>query len=110
MIKVHAYMDAGDSAFSLSADGHADAQRNDDGRDLVCCAVSTIVGVLANSCALIEDVRTVYHSRKGHALVTVSGITDDLWAEINSRYQMAVDGLQALAVQYPECLCVKVTS
>lgn len=106
MIRVEAIMGT-DGDFSLTAEGHAQADRNEDGRDLVCCAVSTVMGMLANSCALIEDVRTVYHSRSGYGQVTVTGIPDDLWAEINSRFQMAVDGLEALSVQYPKCLAVE---
>ena len=99
-----------DKVFYLMASGHADAERNEDGRDLVCCAVSTFMGVLANSCALIEDVRTVYHSRSGHAQVSVTDVPERLRAEINSRFQMAVDGLEALAVQYPQCLWITVKS
>lgn len=97
-----------DKVFYLMASGHANAERNEDGRDLVCCAVSTIMGVLANSCALIEEVRTVYHSRSGHAQVSVTDVPEKLRAEINSRFQMAVDGLEALAVQYPQCLWITV--
>lgn len=97
--------DAGE--FSLTAEGHANADRNEDGRDLVCCAVSTVMGMLANSCARIEDVNTVYHSRSGYAHVAVCSIPVDLWAEINSRFQMVLDGLEALAEQYPECLTVE---
>lgn len=107
MIRIIAEMGL-DGSFTLTADGHARADRNEDGRDLVCCAVSTIMGVLANSCAQIEDVSTVYHSRHGYAHCAVTGIPEDLWAEINSRYQMAVDGLEALSVQYPQCLEVSV--
>lgn len=95
-------------AFNLFAEGHAGAERNENDHDLVCCAVSTIMGVLANSCAMIEDVNTVYHTHSGYALVTVTRIPDDLWAEINSRFQMALDGLEALSAQYPTC--IKVTA
>lgn len=107
MISITAEMGR-DSVFSLTAEGHAGADRNEDGRDLVCCAVSTIFGTLANSCAQIDDVNTVYHSRHGYAHCVVTNIPDDLWAEINSRYQMAVDGLEALAMQYTQCLHVSV--
>lgn len=97
-----------DGVFSLTADGHAGAPRNEDGRDLVCCAVSTIMGVLANSCAQIEDINTTYHTGNGYAQVVVNNISEEIWHEINSRYQMAVDGLEGLAVQYPQCLHVSV--
>lgn len=103
MIHVKAQM-GDDSTFSLYIEGHARAERNEHDHDLVCCAVSTIIGTLAASCMQIEDVNTIHHGRKGNALVTVTGIPDDLWAEINARYQMAVDGLTSLAAQYPKSL------
>ena len=105
MIKIHASLGK-EEAFMLSAEGHANAARNENDHDLVCCAVSTLFGTLANSCAMIEDINTVYHAASGNALVTVTNITDDLWAEVASRFRMATDGLQALAIQYPESLRV----
>lgn len=105
MIKIHASL-GNDEAFCLSAEGHAGAGRNEYDHDLVCCAVSTLMGTLANSCALIDGVNTVYHSTKGNALVTVTNITDDIWPEIASRFRMAMDGLQGLAIQYPNSLKV----
>lgn len=93
--------------FALTADGHANAARNDDGRDLVCCAVSTIMGTLANSCALIDDVSTMYTTRSGYAHIFVNNC-GELWCEVCSRFQMAVDGLNALAAQYPQSLRVTV--
>lgn len=91
----------GEDAYMLTADGHANAPRNDQDHDPVCCAVSTIVQTLAFSCALIEDVCTVFHTSSGHAMVTVTRF-DELEGEITSRFQMAADGLEALAEQYPE--------
>lgn len=93
----------GEDAYMLTADGHANAPRNDKDNDLVCCAVSTIVQTLAFSCAIMEDVCTVYHTSSGHAMVTVTRF-DELEGEITSRFQMAADGLTALAEQYPECI------
>ena len=90
--------------FSISADGHANAARNEENHDLVCCAVSTLMGTLANSCARIEDVNTIYQSSHGHALVTVTNIPEEIWHEIASRFTMAMDGLEGLAEQYPDSL------
>lgn len=105
MIIVHASLGR-DEAFCLSAQGHANAMRNECDHDMVCCAVSTLMGTLANSCALIEDVNTVYHAASGNALVTVSKIPEEIWPEIASRFRMAMDGLQGLAIQYPKSLKV----
>lgn len=105
MIRIHASLGK-DEAFCLSAEGHAGARRNEYDHDLVCCAVSTLMGTLANSCALIEDVNVVYHANSGNALVTVTKITEEIWPEIASRFRMALDGLQGLAMQYPGSLKV----
>ena len=51
--------------FSLTARGHAQAKRNADGHDLVCCAVSTIVQTLGFSCAGMPEVNTTFHTIKG---------------------------------------------
>lgn len=103
MISVKADISDG-TCFSIYIEGHAKAERNEYDHDLVCCAVSTIVGTLANSCLLIDDVHTMHHGGKGHALVTVAGVPEELWAEINARFQMALDGLTALAEQYPNSI------
>lgn len=88
----------------ISASGHAHAARNENDHDLVCCAVSTLLGTLANSCAQIEDVNVIYQTSSGNGLVTVVNIPVDLWAEIASRFRMAMDGLEVLAMQYPQSI------
>jgi len=93
-----------DHVFTLTAEGHAHADRNENDHDLVCCAVSTIICTLANSCAQMEDVNTVYHSKHGYGHVNVTSVPEDLWGEIVSRFQMAVDGLTVLALQYPDSI------
>lgn len=97
------------NVFMLTAEGHANAERNEDGRDLVCCAVATIFGTLANSCKRLSYVETEYISQSGYGCVKVTGLdhsTEDEWQQINARFQMAVDGLEAMAVQYPQCLWI----
>lgn len=102
MIVIHAELGR-DLTFSISADGHAHAARNEEDHDLVCCAVSTIMCTLATSCANVEEVNTVYHTSSGHAMVTVTDCME-LWCEIAARFQMAVDGLMALGQQYPQSI------
>lgn len=97
-----------DLAFTITADGHAHAQRNEEDHDLVCCAVSTIMCTLATSCANI-DVNTVYHAGHGHATVTVTDCME-LWREVSARFQMAVDGLIALEHQYPQSIRMTVVN
>ena len=96
MIKILASLGT-EEAFTISAQGHAQAARNENDHDLVCCAVSTLLGTLANSCAWVGDVN-----------VTVTNISDDLWGEIASRFRMAMDGLEVLREQYPESLKISV--
>lgn len=87
--------------FSLTARGHAGAARNEDGHDLVCCAISTIVQTLGVSCASLPDVQTTYHQADGFAEILVTG-TEAHWDQLVPRFQMAIDGLTVLASQYPQ--------
>lgn len=87
--------------FVLTATGHAGAQHNADGHDLVCCAVSTIVQTLGVSCASMIGINTLYHKCDGHAQILVTG-TETHWDELVPRFQMAIEGLTVLANQYPQ--------
>lgn len=89
--------------FTLIAQGHANQPRNEDGRDLVCCAASTIVTTLAISCAQIKGAVVNYHQESGYAALTVSN-TETLWEELMPRFRMTEDGLQGLMDQYPQAL------
>lgn len=101
MISVKAYF--GKYVFSLLAEGHANAERNEDGRDLVCCAVATIMTTLANSCTKLEGVKTHYAPKSGYGKVFV--MADDEHRDgVEARFQMALDGLSVLAMQYPESI------
>ena len=93
----------GNNCFSLEAEGHANAERNEDGRDLVCCAVATIMTTLANSCTKMEGADTHYAPKSGHGKVFV--MADDEHRDgVEARFQMALDGLTVLAMQYPESI------
>ena len=94
-------------AFSLTAEGHAHAARNENGRDLVCCAVSTIFGTLANSCTQLDGVNTTYHNKPGYGHIVVTGVPENLWGVVDARFQMAADGLAVLAIQYPDSIRVE---
>lgn len=86
---------------SITASGHAKAQRNEDGRDLVCCAISTLMCTMANSCAQLKGPATVYHTQSGLAELTITNILSAP-DEVRPRLQMLLDGLQVLSVQYPQ--------
>lgn len=89
------------NSVTITASGHANAPRNEDGRDLVCCAIATLMGALANSCAQIKGPATVYHTQSGLAELTVTNIMTAP-DEIRPRLQMLIDGLSVLEVQYPQ--------
>ena len=93
----------GNNCFSLEAEGHANAERNEDGRDLVCCAVATIMTTLANSCTKLKCVDTHYAPKSGYGKVFV--MADDEHRDVvEARFRMALDGLTVLAMQYPESI------
>lgn len=89
------------NSFTVVASGHANAKRNEDGRDLVCCAISTLMCTLANSCAQIKGPATVYHTQSGMAELTVTNVmaAPD---EVKPRLQMLIDGFRVLEQQYPQ--------
>lgn len=91
------------NGFTVIADGHACAPRNEDGRDLVCCSISCLLTTLANSCAQLDGVQTIYKTTSGMAELYVSNTLADP-AGIDARLQMAVDGLTGLAQQYPQSI------
>lgn len=89
----------------IVADGHANAPRNEDGRDLVCCAISTLMCAAANSLARVEGPRVMYHTlpETGHAELMVKGV-DNAPGEVWPRVQMLIDGLDVLSTQYPQSI------
>ena len=101
------HVDRASDWFSVEADGHAGADRNEHGHDLVCCAISTLICTLANSCAQLQGPATVYHTLDGFARLTVSN-TRTCPDEVRARLQMLLDGLHALEVQYPQNIRLKI--
>ena len=93
----------GANSFTVIADGHACAPRNEDGRDLVCCSISCLLTTLANSCAQLDGVQTIYKATSGLAELHVSNTLVDP-AGIDGRRQMTVDGLTGLAQLYPQSI------
>lgn len=93
--------------FRLTAEGHADAGRNDEGHDLVCCAVSTLIQTLAFSCANLPGVRTDYRKASGFSEILITG-TEAHWDTLVPRFEMAIGGLTILAAQYPQNISLTV--
>lgn len=96
------------NSVTITAAGHAQAPRNEDGRDLVCCAISTLLTALANSCAQLEGPATIYHTTSGYAELTIHNV-QTLPDEIRARVQMLIDGLTVLSQQYPQNIRMTIT-
>lgn len=92
---------------TVIATGHANAPRNEDGRDLVCCAVSTLVQTLIFTCQELPGT-LVYHTvAPGDVYIKVSE-PDSATDGVKHRLRMLQDGLEHLEKQYPEL--IRVTS
>lgn len=87
-------------SFHLTADGHAGADHNADGHDLVCCAVSTLMQALAHSCSKVDGLKVVSSQSDGFMHISLWG--DTVWDEILPRYTMVLDALEVLSYQHPE--------
>ena len=93
---------------TIVAAGHAKAPRNEDGRDLVCCAISTLMTALAISCSGLHGPATIYHTSDGYAELTVQNVQAAA-AEVNPKVQMLIDGLTVLSQQYPQNIRMTIT-
>ena len=93
---------------TVVAAGHAKAPRNEDGRDLVCCAVSTLMTALAISCSELNGPATIYHTSDGYAELTIQN-TQTAPDEVRARVQMLIDGLTVLSQQYPQNIRMTIT-
>ena len=98
MINVNIYV--GDGRYELCIDGHAGSAEC--GRDLVCCAVSTIaytlLGYLANAkCDKSE------HIESGKMLIRCVGGDN-----VSTAFDMAQIGLQQIAIKYPQYVRVTI--
>lgn len=91
--------------FSLTATGHAMAERNAEGHDLVCCAVSALLQSLGNyleeECdEMIE--RLEYDYDVEEETLTIECIPNEHHAEkIGMLFEMTIKALEDLEKQYP---------
>lgn len=108
MTKIHVKTQEGQ--VRIVAEGHANAKRNEDGRDLVCCAISTLLYTLANSLHNMEGVHTTFETREGDGRAELNAWTNEaaVGYGLHERAQVIIDGLEAMAEQYPQCVQVTV--
>lgn len=83
--------------------GHANAPRNEDGRDMVCCMVSTLVQTLLVSCLAIPGVMADYTIEPGNVYIRI-GKSPDTDRAIAERMRMFEDGVRMLSDKYNECV------
>lgn len=96
----------GDS-FKVTIQGHAGAEKNAEGHDMVCCAVSTLVQTLSYSLKRLPDVSVRARMEKGDAELEVKktiSCPDSQWELATARTAMFMDGILLLVNQYPECI------
>lgn len=86
---------------TVIAVGHAGAPRNADGRDMVCCAASTLIQTLVFSCQEIPGVVVDHSIAPGDVYIRVSP-PPSRKEDVRHRLRMLSDGLKHLSIQYPE--------
>lgn len=83
--------------------GHAEAEKNDEGHDLVCCAASTLLMALLYSTKAAAEIDGGLD--KGDADIRLRPHAGQGFACLH-KLEMAVDGLRMLAAKYPEHISV----
>ena len=91
---------------TVIATGHANAERNDDGRDLVCCAASALIQALVVSCKQMSSVVVKDSISPGDVYIHISA-SEEQREGVASRMQMLLDAMTVLAAQYPMCIAIK---
>ena len=90
---------------ALKMDGHANAPRNEQDHDLVCCAASILVQTLIRSCQLYPGITVEGDAAMGKADIRLK-YKPTAEEAAKHRYQMALDGLEMLAKTYPQSVWI----
>lgn len=91
---------------TVIATGHANAPRNDDGRDMACAAVSTLVQTFIFSCQALPGVMVNHAVRPGDVYISVSA-PDSQTEAVQHRMTMLEDGMRHMGEKYPMCINLK---
>ena len=92
--------------YTVVVTGHAEAPRNEDGRDMVCCMVSTLVQTLLVSCLSLPGVMTDHNIEPGNVYMRVTRSAKQK-GPVAERLRMFRDGMGMLADKYPDCVTIK---
>lgn len=100
MIRID-YSDKGDLYVRMK--GHAGAEKNAEGHDLVCASASMLIY------ALVESSRGVgceYSLDSGNAWIRIRPGRDNL-EKARAKVELVVDGFKLLQSQYPQCISLR---
>lgn len=92
--------------FEVKMQGHAGAERNAEGHDLVCCAASVLLQTLVYWAQDVKMAKADGSIAKGDAYVRLTPYTDcydQTWAA----YSVMRSGMEMLQKAYPECINIE---
>lgn len=89
----------------LTMTGHACAEHNGEGHDLVCCAASVLVQSLAYYAQRKDCIEVDGHFRKGDARVKLRPFGGH-YCEARTAFAVTLSGLEMLAAAYPQHISI----
>ena len=92
--------------YGLTVEGHAGADRNAAGHDLVCCAVSTLVQTLLYTASKAGHMLD-HEAREGYMHIAITP-GQRFNRELQVMFRVVEDGMEMLEVAYPECIEIDV--
>lgn len=96
---------ASPARLALKMDGHANAMRNEQDHDLVCCAASILLQTMIRSCQLYPGITVEGNAAIGKADILLKH-KNTAEEAAKHRYQMTLDGLEMLAKTYPQSVWI----
>lgn len=88
--------------YGLSVSGHAGAQKNAEGHDLVCCAVSALMQTLLYTASKSGQMLD-HETEDGYLRVAITP-GQKFTRELQIMFRTVEDGIEMLAQAYPECI------
>lgn len=88
--------------YGLEVSGHAGAEPNELGHDLVCCAVSTLMQTLLYAASKAGHMLD-HETEDGYLHVSITP-GQRFTRELQAMFRTVEDGIEMLAQAYPECV------
>lgn len=89
-------------SYGLAVSGHAGAQQNAEGHDLVCCAVSTLMQTLLYTASKAGHMLD-HEAEDGYMRVAITP-GERFTRDLMEKFRTVEDGIEMLAQAYPECI------